>query len=155
MNRRRLIATAAAVATAALGLAACGGGDDGSGFGTTDLFDTGDIFDDVTETDFLPPAEEEPPPAAEPPADGTILQITVPPPGQPVGPQSPTERIAEVQSALLALGFRIGEADGVFGAKTRNAVERFQRNQRLQVDGLVGPRTARALNRALRQAAAG
>ena len=35
--------------------------------------------------------------------------------------------------------------DGVFGAKTEAAVKRFQRAQGLVVDGLVGPRTWRAL----------
>lgn len=154
MRSRRLIALVALLAAAALGLAACGGGDGEEGaLGTTDFFDTG-IFEGVDTELPPPPAAEEPPP---PPAadDPTIIQLTVPPPGQPIGPQSPSERIAEVQRALLALGFQIGQADGIYGQKTRNAIRRFQRNQDLQVDGLVGPQTARAMNRELRRRAAG
>jgi peptidoglycan hydrolase-like protein with peptidoglycan-binding domain len=130
------------VAALALSAAACGGGD-GEGIGTTDFFDTGFIDTGLFEE---PPPVEEPPPA---PVEA--LQIRVPDAGQSVGPQSPAERIAEVQRALLALGFKIGRADGVYGQKTRNAVARFQRNHDLEADGIVGPKTARAMNRELRR----
>ena len=153
MKRPPLIVVASLALAAVIALAGCGGGDE-EGTGTTDFFDTG-AFPGI-ETDFLPPAEEEPPPAEEPPAaDPEIIQLTVPAAGEAIGPQSPSERIAEVQRALVALGFKIGKADGVFGAKTANAIKRFQKNHRLEADGIVGPRTARAINRELRERAAG
>ncbi len=37
------------------------------------------------------------------------------------------------------------EADGVLGRATRRAVRRFQRSHKLKPDGLLGPRTLRAL----------
>jgi len=152
MRRRSIIALLAVLAAVALGVAACGGGDD-EGSGTTDFLDTG-IFGG--ETDFLPPTEDppvEPPAATEPSPE--IIQIAVPAAGEPIGPESPSERIAEVQRALLALGFKIGKADGVWGSKTRNALVRFQKNHKLEADGFVGPKTARAINRELRERAAG
>lgn len=50
-----------------------------------------------------------------------------------------TTTIAAVQSALGI------EADGVIGAATRRAIRRFQRAHELKPDGLLGPRTLRAL----------
>lgn len=40
------------------------------------------------------------------------------------------------------------EVDGIYGAATRSAVERFQRQNGLQADGLAGPKTIHALFRA-------
>jgi peptidoglycan hydrolase-like protein with peptidoglycan-binding domain len=51
---------------------------------------------------------------------------------------SPTT-IGAVQSALGI------EADGVLGTTTRRAIRRFQRSHKLKPDGLLGPKTLRAL----------
>ena len=56
------------------------------------------------------------------------------------------ERVLERQRVLVGLDVRDATgralvADGDFGARTREAVEAFQRSRGLQVDGLVGPKT--------------
>lgn len=64
-----------------------------------------------------------------------------------VGDKGP--RVRQLQVALAALGLDPGKPDGVFGGKTRKAVVVFQRRNDLDADGVVGPTTARAVNRAL------
>jgi hypothetical protein len=54
-------------------------------------------------------------------------------------------RVRAVQRLLRRLGYRPGPVDGRFGANTATAVRRFQRAEALRVDGIVGPRTGRAL----------
>ena len=56
------------------------------------------------------------------------------------GPQ-----VAGMQGILTDLGFEPGPVDGVFGHRTLVAVLSFQRALNLQIDGLVGPQTLRAL----------
>ncbi len=46
-----------------------------------------------------------------------------------------------LQLALQRSGYYHGELDGVFGSMTREAVNRFQKNFRLIVDGIVGIQT--------------
>jgi Putative peptidoglycan binding domain len=55
-------------------------------------------------------------------------------------------QVRALQRSLRALGQRPGPIDGLFGPLTEAAVERFQRGSGLAVDGIVGPRTRRALN---------
>jgi N-acetylmuramoyl-L-alanine amidase len=50
------------------------------------------------------------------------------------------EDVAALQHDLNALGFDPGLVDGVFGARTLQAVLDFQQNRRLPEDGIVGPR---------------
>ena len=54
--------------------------------------------------------------------------------------------VRRLQRMLERRGFDVGQADGVFGAKTSAAVEAFQTKRGLQVDGIVGPKTMEALN---------
>jgi peptidoglycan hydrolase-like protein with peptidoglycan-binding domain len=54
-------------------------------------------------------------------------------------------RVREVQRKLNRLGYRAGAIDGLFGPVTDEAVRRFQRDNALAVDGIVGPRTLREL----------
>lgn len=53
--------------------------------------------------------------------------------------------IADIQKALMAKGFDPGVIDGVWGRRTASAVRAFQLSRGLQVDGVVGPVTAKAL----------
>src|SRR5215472_16793522 len=53
--------------------------------------------------------------------------------------------VKALQQRLTALKYYPGGADGVFGSNTLEAVWAFQEVQRLTVDGIVGPATARAL----------
>ncbi|HYF92190.1 MAG TPA: glycosyl hydrolase family 18 protein [Symbiobacteriaceae bacterium] len=56
--------------------------------------------------------------------------------------------VVELQRRLGALGYTPGQADGIFGAQTRDAVVRFQRDYGLVPDGLAGKWTFRAVDRA-------
>ncbi len=55
------------------------------------------------------------------------------------------ERVALVQQRLKEWGYYTGDVDGIFGRGTYNAVVRFQRQNRLSVDGQVGRKTAAAM----------
>jgi N-acetylmuramoyl-L-alanine amidase len=54
-------------------------------------------------------------------------------------------KIRDIQSKLKDKGFDPKGLDGVYGPNTLDAVVKFQRSQKLVVDGEVGPQTAAAL----------
>lgn len=62
------------------------------------------------------------------------------------------EDVRELQVDLNALGFDCGVTDGIFGKKTDAAVRAFQAARKLEVDGIVGPKTRSALELALESA---
>lgn len=55
--------------------------------------------------------------------------------------------VVQLQQRLNQFGFDAGSEDGIFGDATQAAVEEFQRNAGLAVDGRVGPETIDQLNR--------
>ena len=57
--------------------------------------------------------------------------------------------VRRLQEALVALELAKSKPDGVYGKKTKRAVTAFQAQAGLEADGVVGPKTADALNRAL------
>lgn len=59
-----------------------------------------------------------------------------------------SNEVKELQQAMNSLGYDL-EEDGIFGAKTKAAVEDYQRKNGLQVDGIVGSQTYGSLNNAL------
>jgi peptidoglycan hydrolase-like protein with peptidoglycan-binding domain len=53
--------------------------------------------------------------------------------------------VRNVQQRLIELKYLSGKADGYFGSNTEAAVKAFQKNNKLTVDGKVGPRTMSVL----------
>ena len=53
--------------------------------------------------------------------------------------------VKAAQTKLIKWGYLTGRADGIFGAKTKAAVIKFQRKNGLTADGVIGTRTAQAL----------
>jgi peptidoglycan hydrolase-like protein with peptidoglycan-binding domain len=49
--------------------------------------------------------------------------------------------IKEIQTALKKLGYYTGKVDGVTGSKTKAAIQKFQKANKLSADGVVGPTT--------------
>ncbi len=49
--------------------------------------------------------------------------------------QPSTERVREIQSALINRGYMQGEADGNWGASTSDALKKFQQDQNITADG--------------------
>ena len=58
------------------------------------------------------------------------------------------DAVRRLQGALAQLGYAL-KVDGDFGPATENAVKDFQKQRRLGVDGVVGPKTGTALDAAL------
>lgn len=56
--------------------------------------------------------------------------------------------VIQLQNELNTLGFNVGAVDGIFGTKTKAEVIAFQTANSLGIDGIVGPKTANALNTA-------
>lgn len=61
--------------------------------------------------------------------------------------------VSEVQKMLKKLKYYRAKTDGSFGSYTQQAVIRFQSDQLLQADGIVGPRTVFALQKSYALAA--
>lgn len=59
--------------------------------------------------------------------------------------------VSSLQQRLIDLVYAPGPVDGIFGPKTDAAVRKFQRDQKLAVDGIVGPNTGGVLARATPQ----
>ncbi|MEA4969997.1 MAG: M14 family metallopeptidase [Candidatus Pelethousia sp.] len=57
--------------------------------------------------------------------------------------------VMEMQAMLRKTGNNPGRIDGIFGAQTQSAVQRFQRRFGLVPDGIVGPMTWRVMERFL------
>lgn len=55
------------------------------------------------------------------------------------------DKVKELQTQLNNLGYNCGTVDGIFGAKTLEAVKNFQKTNGLTVDGIVGDKTRAAL----------
>lgn len=60
------------------------------------------------------------------------------------------EVVRTIQTKLKRWGYYTGGVDGIFGAKTKAAVQFFQRRNGLAADGIVGDATARAMGVSLK-----
>jgi Putative peptidoglycan binding domain len=101
--------------------------------------------------------------AAAPPVAPTVKQVTVTvqattnavttpsaeAPAQTLKPGDTGSQVKTLQRALATLGFSPGKPDGDYGPATQVAVERFQVAKGLAEDGIVGPATLAALQKAL------
>ena len=56
-----------------------------------------------------------------------------------------SDYVSAIQTDFRAIGYYLGEIDGVYGPMTIEAVEQFQRDRSLPVTGLVDPATQAAL----------
>lgn len=54
------------------------------------------------------------------------------------------QEVLEIQKSLAALSYKI-DLDGQFGPGTEKVIKQFQKDRKLEVDGIVGPATYRAL----------
>ena len=74
---------------------------------------------------------------------------TAPTPSKPIVQENPTqlafgamgEATKQLQEDLNSLGFDCGDADGIYGTKTKEQVIEFQRKYGLEDDGVAGPLT--------------
>lgn len=55
------------------------------------------------------------------------------------------EDVKQLQLALNSRGFNVGIADGVFGAKTEDALKAFQKSLNIEATGVLGPWVAEQL----------
>jgi peptidoglycan hydrolase-like protein with peptidoglycan-binding domain len=53
--------------------------------------------------------------------------------------------IKEIQTALKKLGYYTGTVDGISGSNTENAIKKFQKDNKLTADGIVGNGTSKLL----------
>lgn len=89
------------------------------------------------------PAEEEPedPENPEDPEESEVA-----PEDRPILKMSSRgQDVRDLQEMLNALGFDAGEVDGIFGVGTDRAVKAFQKSASIDVDGVVGIATWKAL----------
>jgi peptidoglycan hydrolase-like protein with peptidoglycan-binding domain/DNA invertase Pin-like site-specific DNA recombinase len=84
-----------------------------------------------------------------------VLNAAAPPlaPGAGYGQPGGSMRVRVVQRQLRSLGHRPGPVDGLYGPRTRAAVERFQRTVDRPTTGVVSPAVAVALARSERDRA--
>lgn len=98
------------------------------------------------------------PPVTAPTHPISTVTITTTPTNTPPAVEAPSQtlkpgdqgaQVKTLQKALASLGYSPGTPDGDYGPSTQNAVERFQIAKGLAEDGVVGPATLNALQKAL------
>jgi len=82
-------------------------------------------------------------PAAVEPAVEKMSEIPLP----PQGPYKPSNQ--QIQTALKNAGYYTGKVDGKLGPLSKEAINKFQAANKLQVDGKVGPKTWEVLGKYL------
>jgi N-acetylmuramoyl-L-alanine amidase len=65
------------------------------------------------------------------------------------------EDVRALQERLLEMGYDVGRADGVYGARTARSLAQFQKEVGLSADGSCGPQTMKALRRLGRKVVGG
>jgi peptidoglycan hydrolase-like protein with peptidoglycan-binding domain len=83
---------------------------------------------------------------AKPSNTGSVSTAAADPIARLIAPSNAlSKRITAVQRALADFGFGQIKPTGVFDADTRAAVEKFERERRLPVDGQISDRLVREL----------
>ena len=70
-------------------------------------------------------------------------------PSTTLKPGDTGQQVKLLQQSLASLGFSVGTVDGDYGPATQVAVEKFQVAKNLAEDGIVGPATLAALQKAV------
>lgn len=70
-------------------------------------------------------------------------------PSTTLKPGDTGQQVKLLQQSLASLGFSVGTVDGDYGPATQVAVEKFQLAKNLAEDGIVGPATLAALQKAV------
>jgi len=81
----------------------------------------------------------------------TPIRPSATPPTVTLKPGATGAQVKLLQRSLATLGYPAGKVDGDYGAVTERALASFQRAHHLVADGILGPKTLRALTQALRQ----
>jgi putative peptidoglycan binding protein len=89
------------------------------------------------------------PPATTAASTPTNTLPTSAAPSQTLKPGDTGQQVKTLQRALATLGYSPGTPDGDYGPATQVAVEKFQVAKGLAEDGVVGPATLAALQKAL------
>ncbi len=106
-----------------------------------------------------PSSTPSPSPSTTPTATPTPKPTATPKPSpDPAPPPARTslrygdsgQEVRALQHRLVELGYWLGHRDGSFGPLTQQAVFALQKSAGLQRDGVVGPKTAKALERGVR-----
>ncbi|MFC3382926.1 L,D-transpeptidase family protein [Couchioplanes azureus] len=115
----------------------------------------------VTGCDTSGPEQAAPAPSAPAPAASAPLPESPPPEPPPSNPAPTTPagklrtgskgpEVLALQQSLTKLGYWNGRADGTFGSLTQQAVFALQKAAGLTRDGVVGPKTRKALDEGVR-----
>jgi len=83
---------------------------------------------------------------ATPNANSVAATATPAPTSSALQQGSRGNAVKELQQKLIKLGYLDGKADGVFGAKTYEALVAFQKANKLKTDGIAGTKTLAKLN---------
>jgi N-acetylmuramoyl-L-alanine amidase len=65
-----------------------------------------------------------------------------------LGHLDPVDELSGVQARCNLLGHDCGVVDGIMGSNTRQGIKAFQTHNSLEVDGIAGPLTQQALQKA-------
>ncbi|GID95579.1 peptidoglycan-binding protein [Amorphoplanes digitatis] len=141
---RRALTYAATVITIATLAAGCDGGDSEPAAAPAPVPSTAPASTPTT----APPSTE--PPSAEPAAPTASPTPSAPAKPQKLKSGAKGAEVLALQKRLNELGYWNGKADGTFGGQTQQAVFALQKAAGLGRDGVVGPKTKKALDEGVR-----
>lgn len=141
-----------------LAAAACGGGDKSTSSepeGSTDASIPLETGDSSTPAPSPTPSPAEPSEPAPSEATGTEPPGAIKASAAPIKKGSKKANVLALQESLDFLGYSVGTPDGVFGAKTKKAINDFQKDNGIKATGVADKKTITAINKQVKEAAAG